>query len=218
MLRRPPRLHRGSVLPTIPTKRRDGQTVLTATRTSWKEVAVLLFLVAGVAANARFALMDTLDLTDRMESAFSCVGALLGAIALRFEYKRRSPLRAASLRFRSWPIRLDEEITVQLRASLRKRAEISQVLAKVACCEEVTNLRTFKNAIRYEAEAPPSSQDIQGSHVTAEWTFRIPAYEPPSLVVPLNAMRWRFLITIIKTDGDDVLADFELLVVPEVAP
>jgi hypothetical protein len=212
-------VHRGSVLPKISVTHSRGTTILGAKPVTWFEVVGIVVCVVAVALNAYVVTLDVYDLERRIEAGTAVVTSLLLAIILWRHYRSRAPLQWASLRFRHWPLRLGQEVRAELRGSL-EGAPVSHVAATLECREEVHTGRgdmgTTKNAIRYAIELVPPDRDVEGTHLTARWTFTIPPDQPPSLVVQSNVVRWRLLIRITTSEGTEVPADFELLVLPEV--
>jgi hypothetical protein len=208
-------VHRGSVLPKIATTRSRGATILDAKPISWTAPLLVVFFFAGAIVNAYFAWSGHLGIGDRIEAALGAFVTVTAGLALLREYRRRSPLAWASLRVRDWPLHLGDEVHVELRGSLR--VPVSGIAATLECREEVRTGRdrgAIRTATRYSIELTPPGKEISGAHFTARWTCVIPAEEPPSFDVKTNIVRWRLLVRIFTSEGGEVPAELDLLVLP----
>ena len=136
------------------------------------------------------------------------------------QYLVRRRLRRAALLVRPWPIRLGDDIEVKFRATLQKSTAISSVAAKLQCVEEVTigsgKYQRKEHATLFAIDLPCVARPAGDRRVTESWTATVPDRFPPSFFVRHNVVRWQ-VITLVTTDGVDVPASFELLVLPEVS-
>jgi hypothetical protein len=208
-------VHRGSVLPKIAVTRSRGATFLDAKPISWTAPLLVLLFVVGAFSNAYFALSGYDRIGDRIEAALGVFVSASAALALVREYRRRSPLKWASLRVREWPLHLGGEVHVELRGSLRET--VTDVAATLECREGVQIGRdraAVKTAARYSIELTRPEQELGGAGFTARWTFVIPAEEPPSFDVKSHIVRWRFLARVSTTNELEVPAELDLLVLP----
>lgn len=196
-------LHRGSVLPRIAVTRTPDGMQLLAARPGWKDVALLIMLISFLTLFLWFLISDPL----RNRRQADAVSGILFAAGMLSEYGRRylrqRRLEYATLVVRPWPIRLGQTVTTKFRSK-----PLTLVSAKLVCVEEARVSRgkyeTVKHATRLELDFDAS---------TDQWTFDIPREGLPSLAVGSNKVQW-----MVKTmlEGECV-ADFELLVVPQVA-
>jgi hypothetical protein len=147
-----------------------------------------------------WALAPGLHPNKQMRAATSAVSFALMAWPLARVYFRQRRLKHATLTVRPWPIRLGDRVETTFHS-----IPAAPVTAKLVCVEEATisggKYEEKKHSVRFE-------QDLQS------WDFEIPRFGIPSFAVKSNRVRW-----VVRTviDGD-ITADFELLVIPEVAP
>lgn len=190
-------LHRGSVLPKIAGQRTRGGMKLSAAKPKKSEMIIagsfaLLFLV--------WALWPGLHPNKQIEAAGAAVSFALTALPLARVYFRQRRLRHATLTVRPWPIRLGDHVETTFRS-----IPALPVAARLVCVEEATissgKYEEKKHSVRFE-------QELQS------WDFEIPRFGIPSFAVKSNRVRW-LVRTVI--DGE-ITADFELLVIPEIAP
>ncbi len=135
-------------------------------------------------------------------------------------YLIRRRLKRVALLVRPWPVRLGDEVELKLRATLRTRAPISDFKAQFECAEEVTvgsgKSRHQKRSTLFALDLPSSSAQSGSGKVTGEWRVVVPAELPPSIDVADNAVRW-LVNANITTEGVEVPAKIELMVIPEAA-
>lgn len=214
------RWHRGSVLPRVPLERSaEGVRVIAAT-TGWKDAlnfwVPAVFLALFIAVIVVFATGRARQLQGVLAIGFAGVG--LAEIGRRYFRQRR--LQRATLLVRRWPLRLGERTEVRFAKRLKKNAAVDRVTARLACVEEATlssgRYQEVRRAVRYERPLDTSRAIIEPGSVRDEWTLEIPADAVPSFAAKSNQVRW-LVEAITASDGVDVAAEFELVVIPEVA-
>ena len=196
-------VQRGSVLPKIAVHRTPEGVQMFAARPGWKDVALLLMIMFFLTLFLFLLIFDPL----RNQKQFTAVGGILtmgGALAeYGRRYLRQRRLDYASLIVRPWPIRLGATVTAKFQSK-----PLSLVRASLVCAEEVRTsagkYESVNRALRYQLDLDPALKD--------SWEFDIPHEALPSFSVKSNKIQW-----MVKTvlDGECV-ADFELLVVPQV--
>jgi len=197
-------LKRRSVLPNIAVTRTDEGVMFVADRVGWKDVALMLYLVAGSAFNIYAYLVGQLDEARQILAVLYAVLGVLVVITLEQHYRQRKRMRGASMTVRPWPIRLGDEVKAVFRV-----APAFPLSAKLECVEHVVSgggkFQKTNTATMYMLQLADS-----------EWTFVIPDHLPPSLDVKHNRVIWR-IVTMVTAGDAEVPVEFELLVIPEVS-
>ncbi|MGZ7080091.1 MAG: hypothetical protein ACXVJT_11805 [Thermoanaerobaculia bacterium] len=214
------RRYTGPVLPRISGKATPDGMLLTRAGVTAKDLREQLllgaaFLIGAVAVllGARARRFDDRPITYTISMYFLlCAGV--------HQYLVRRRLRRAALLVRPWPIRLGDDIEVKFRATFRSSTAIAAVTAKLECVEEVTigsgRDQRKEHATLFAIDLPCVARPAGDRKFTESWTATVPDALPPSLTVRSNAVHWQ-VSTLVTTDGVDVPASFELLVLPEVA-
>ena len=210
--------HRGSVLPRIPLiHARDGVRVLAAPP-GWKEAAGLGCLVAMLVGLVLI-IVFVAHPSRRLDGALSTFVIGAGVFEMARQYFRKRRLRQATLLVRPWPLRLGQRATVRFEKQLRRKASAESLRARLTCVEDATvsggRYQEVLTATRHETELDTSSARIEPGRIEDAWEIEIPATGLPSFTAKSNRILWR-VQTVTRTEGVDVNADFELLVVPEV--
>jgi hypothetical protein len=211
--------HTGPVLPRLYGKPTPDGMLLTMAGVTAKDL--LRQLAIGVAfllsALIAFLGVSRQRIDGRAISFTISMYVLLAAGVQQYLVRRR--LRRSALLVRPWPICLGDQIEVKYRVTLRKSTVVSSVAAKLECVEEVTigfgRDRRKKHETLFAIDLPCVVRPAGDRKFTESWTATVPDALPPSLAVPSNVVRWQ-VSTLVTTDGVDVPAAFELLVLPEV--
>ncbi len=126
------------------------------------------------------------------------------------QYVVRRRLLRAGLLVHPWPVRLGDTVEMRFHATMRGRTPVTSIAATFECAEDVTvgsgRDQHHRNATLYSVDLPDDKQ----------WSVTVPAELPPSMNLPANAIRWR-LRAMLTTEAAEVPAEFEVLVMPEVA-
>jgi hypothetical protein len=213
------RRYTGPVLPRISGKPTPDGMLLTKAGVTGKDLREQLVFGAAFLAGALAVFLGarTHRLDGRAISFTISMYFLLGAGVQQYLVRRR--LRRAALLVRPWPIRLGDDIEVKFRATLRSSTAISSVAAKLECVEEVTigsgKYQTKERATIFAVDLPCAARPAGDRKVTESWTASVPDALPPSFAVTGNIVRWQ-VSTLVATEGVEVPASFELLVLPEV--
>ena len=188
--------------------------------TGWKGALGFWSFATFFIAFAVFIVAMATNASRQLEALLSLAGggALVAEMGRRYFRQRR--LERATLLVRPWPLRLGQRATVRFEKRLKKHAAVDAVSARLVCIEEAVassgRHQTVKREIRFELPLETSAARIEGRTVRDEWQFEIPHTELPSFAVKSNKIQWR-VETITECGGTPVAADFELLVIPEVA-
>lgn len=200
--------HRGSVLPPIAASQMRGGTRLIVARTSWKDLVVLFFIFMFLTLFVGMLATGVVSKGRELQAYLGIATMAGGLLELGRRYLRQRRIQSAAIVVRPWPLRLGENVTATFSSRLRG----SSVVAKLLCIEETRHsmgkYETVKHASRFELDIDTSDD---------EWAFFIPVSGLPSLTVRSNKVQWIVRATI-STEGQEIQADFELLVVPEVLP
>ena len=212
------RRHHGSVLPRIPvTHSRDGVRVLAAPP-GWKEGVGLGCLVAMLVGLVLI-IVFVAHPSRRLDGALSTFVLAAGVAGMGRQYFRKRRLRQATLLVRPWPLRLGQRATVRFEKQLRRKASVQSLRARFTCVEEATASsgrdQEVLTARLHEAALDTAAASIEPGHVEDAWEIEIPPTGLPSFTAKSNRILWR-VQTVTRTEGIDVNADFELLVLPEI--
>ncbi len=212
--------HTGSVLPRISGTRIGHEMRLTVDRTGTAEMWGMGCGFAVLFVGVTLALMDLIhggkNAGNDIQMLF--LGGALYAAFTKIVQRRR--FRKGTLILRPWPIRLGSDVDAKLNAFVRNEAAVTRVGATIECIEEATKgtgkYQERKASTVFSLNLPPSARQRNRKVLSAAWTFNIPAECPASFQVRGKRLRWR-LVTTIPTDVGETSAEFELLVIPEVA-
>jgi hypothetical protein len=208
--------HRGSVLPKIPLQHsREGVRVV-ASPPGRKEAVMagcLIAMMTGLILVLIFVAHPSRQVGGIIPTFAIGVGVFE---LLRKDYVKRK-MQRATLLVRPWPLRLGQTATLTFEKRLRRAATVDALTARFVLFEE-----TKASAGKYESTAKEIRREMpldcdaatrQPGHVSAQWTVEIPASGLPSFTVKSNRVVWQ-IETRTRTQGIEVPADFELLVVP----
>lgn len=212
--------HRGSVLPPIPIERADGGVRVLAPRPSWKEGCAFWVLVAMIVGLVLM-LVFVAHPSRRLGGAISTVTLSFGIAEMGRRYYTQRRIHRATLLVDPWPLRLGERATVRFEKHLRNRAGIEGVTGRFVCREEATRSggrhQEIRHSIRHEVVLDTSHAHIEQGRVVDGWEIEIPRSALPSFTVKSNKVQWR-IETKTRSNGVEISADFELLVIPEEMP
>ena len=212
------RRHRGSVLPRIQVARSsDGVRVLAAP--PGRKDAVMLGCLVAMLVGLVLVIVFVAHPSRQLSGAFSTLVIAAGVVEMGRQYFRKRRLLKATLLVRPWPLRLGQRATVRFEKRLRGSTRVDSVRARFTCTEEVIvssgrDMETLQ-ATLHEIPLDTSAARIHPGRVEDEWEIEIPAAGLPSFTAKSNRILWR-VQTVTRTEGVDVNADFEVLVVPEV--
>ena len=212
------RRHRGSVLPRIPLAHsRDGVRVLAAPP-GWKEAVGLGCLVAMLVGLVLI-IVFVAHPSRQLSGALSTFALAAGVVEMGRQYFRKRRLRQATLLVRPWPLRLGQRATVRFEKQLRRKASVESLRARFTCIEEATlsqgRYQEVLTETRHEAPLDTTDARIEPGHIQDAWEIDVPVTGLPSFTAKSNRILWR-VQTVTRTEGIDVNADFELLVLPEI--
>jgi hypothetical protein len=214
------RRHRGSVLPRVPVQRTPQGTRVVAEVTGWKDALGFWFLATLFIGVAILVVAVTKSPSRQLEFFLSLAGSGVLVAETGRRYFRQRRLERATLLVRPWPLRLGDRATVGFENRLKKNAAVEMVSARLVCIEEAVvssgRDQAVQREIRFEVALDTTAARTDGRTVRDEWQFEIPDTGLPSFAVKSNKIQWR-VETITACAGTPVTAEFELLIIPEVA-
>jgi len=218
--------HAGSVLPRIPGRATGNGFNVTIDRTGGGEVAswgcVAVVLIGGLLLVAD----DIRRPHPRIGSDLAFLSFAIGALAAMHHVFVRRRFRKGTLHVTPWPLRLGSRVNAELNAFVAGEQQAPS--ARLECVEQAisgrkTRYEAGKIATMFSIDLSPASLQWTKTKLHAAWSFEIPRDGVPSfhirdrelLEVHERLVEWRVVATIPTSAGESV-AEFPLLVVPEI--